>query len=101
MTEQRFADIKSLLAFGNLQSQVRDAVAELIEEVEELSRRSSQLLVACKSAATTCDQLSLGPLDAAAKYGPDYEPPDDEYFLNVRGALAEAIAKAEADGTPL
>lgn len=53
------------------------------------------LLKACRHAASLYDHLSLGTLEAAVKYGPNYEPPSDEDCLQVRGLLGDAIAKAE------
>ncbi len=55
------------------------------------------LLAACKEAASLYDHMALGTLEAAVKYGPDYEPPTDEDCLATRGQLEAAIAKAEAN----
>ena len=53
------------------------------------------LRAAAKMAADLYDQLALGPLEAAAKYGPDYEPPTDEDCLAVRNALHMATEWAK------
>ncbi len=53
-----------------------------------------ELLKACQVAADLYDHLALGTLEAAAKYGPDYEPPTQSDCLEVRNLLADAIAKA-------
>ena len=57
------------------------------------------LLKACRHAASLYDHLAMGPLQAAVKYGPDYEPPSDEDCLRTRSLLGDAIAKA-TDGNP-
>ena len=56
---------------------------------------TARLLDACKKAAWLYDQLAMGPLDAAVKYGPDYMPPTDEQCLEIRQALHDAIIEAE------
>lgn len=53
---------------------------------------------ACQQAADLYDALSLGTLEAAAKYGPDWEPPTDEQMLEVRSVLAAALAKEKGGG---
>lgn len=53
-----------------------------------------ELLKACEAAAELYDELGLGSLEAAAKYGPDYEPPTDIECLKMREDLEAAIAKA-------
>jgi hypothetical protein len=55
------------------------------------------LLAACKRAKELYDYLALGPFGAAAKYGPDhdYERISDEECLDTRGALEDALAKAQ------
>lgn len=71
---------------------------EVLPEIEANTRlivAAPKLLAACKVAADLYDHLSLGPLDAAAKYGPDYEPPTGEDMLAVRESLGLAIQKAE------
>ena len=55
---------------------------------------ADDLFTACQQAADFYDALALGPLDAAAKYGPDWEPPTDEQLLELRSTLNSAIAKA-------
>jgi len=52
------------------------------------------LLAACENAAKLYDLLAYGPLDGAAHFGPDWNPPSDEDCLAVRGQLDAAIAKA-------
>jgi len=37
------------------------------------------------------DELSLGPLGAAAKYGPDYESPTEDTCLEIRGLIEDAL----------
>lgn len=54
-----------------------------------------ELLKACEEARNLYDHLALGTLEAAAKYGPDYEPPTDEDCLEVRDLLETVINKAE------
>ena len=54
----------------------------------------NELLAACKAARSLYDVFSLGPLEAAAKYGPDYELPTDEECLRIREQLETAITKA-------
>ena len=46
---------------------------------------------ALKQARRFYDELSLSPLAAAAKYGPDYEPVTDEECLEVRRMIDVAI----------
>jgi hypothetical protein len=60
-----------------------------------LMAAAPKLLEACRWARYLYDQLALGPLEAAAKYGPDYTPPSDEDWLKMRGMLEAAIAEAE------
>lgn len=55
----------------------------------------AELLNACEGARNLYDHMALGSLEAAAKYGPDYEPPTDEDCLQVRGALESAITNAK------
>ena len=64
---------------------------------EEAAEKQKQLRNACQQAADLYDALALGPLDAAAKYGPDWEPPTDEQMLEVRSVLAAALAKEKPD----
>ena len=52
------------------------------------------LLDACKRARELYDHLALGTLEAACKYGDNYEPPIDEDWLNMRAGLEQAIANA-------
>ena len=54
-----------------------------------------ELLGACKAARDLYDHLALGTLEAAVKYGPNYEPPSDADWLALRSQLEAAIAKAE------
>lgn len=49
---------------------------------------------ACKQAADLYGQLSLSPLEAAAKYGDQYEGPSDTDCLEMRQTLDDAIACA-------
>lgn len=65
------------------------------EDYEKLKKQRDDLLAACKWARDLYDQLALGPLEAAAKYGDSYIPPSDEDWLNMRTKLETAIAKAE------
>ncbi len=46
---------------------------------------------ALKQARRFYDELSLSPLEAVAKYGPDYEPVTDEECLEVRRMIDVAI----------
>ncbi len=50
---------------------------------------------ALKQAQWLYDELSLSPLEAAAKYGPDYEPATDEECLEVRRMIDTAIPLVE------
>lgn len=61
----------------------------------QLCAAAPDLLKVSKRARELYDHLSLGTLEAAVKYGPDYEPPTDYDWLQMRGALEAAIAKAE------
>ena len=63
----------------------------------KLIASAPELLEACKEAARLYDELALSLLAAAAKYGPNYEPPTDEEWLEMRKELKQAIAKAEKD----
>jgi hypothetical protein len=67
-------------------------------EIADLIASAPDLLAACKKAAWLYDEMALGPLGAAAKYGPDYEPPTDQECLNIRQIINDAIAKAEGKG---
>lgn len=80
----------------------RAGVMRLAEEVDldthpdaRLLKAAPELLATAKSARDLYDRLALGTLEAAAKYGPDYEPPSDADMLKVRGDLEAAITKAE------
>jgi len=63
----------------------------------QLIAAAPDLLKACQHATSLYDHLALGTLEAAVKYGPDYEPPTDEDCLRTRGLLGDAIAKATDD----
>ncbi len=54
-----------------------------------------ELIAACEAARELYDLLALSPLAAAAKYGPDYEPPGREGCLAVRDRLEAALAEPE------
>lgn len=65
----------------------------------KLSRRTRErdaLLKAIKTAAWMYDEMALGPLEAACKYGDNYEPPSDAEWLKMRQGLHDAIALCEA-----
>lgn len=53
---------------------------------------------ALKEAMRLYDLLALGPLAAAAKYGPDFEPPTDAEYLEMRQMIKAAIPVAELEG---
>ena len=78
---------------------IDEKVAAAIRKAfEEAAEKQKQLRNACQQAADLYDALALGPLDAAAKYGPDWEPPTDEQMLEVRSVLAAALkAEEQAD----
>lgn len=52
-------------------------------------------LEALEQARWLYDQLSLGSLEAAAKYGDNYEPPTDEQYLEIRRMIESAITIAK------
>ncbi len=52
-------------------------------------------LEALEQARWLYDQLSLGSLEAAVKYGDNYEPPTDEQYLEIRRMIESAITKAK------
>jgi hypothetical protein len=60
------------------------AVPELLDSIGELVK-------ACERARYLYDHLALSPLESAAKYGPDYEPPSIEDMLETRNLLDRAI----------
>lgn len=60
--------------------------------------RIEKLEKACEWARDLYDQLALGPLQAAAKYGPDYTPPTDKEWLEMRGMLEAALGEEKKDG---
>ena len=56
-----------------------------------------------KQAARLIDELGASPLELAAKYGPDYMPPDIETLAEMRDAVEETAARADkalADAGP-
>lgn len=57
-----------------------------------------ELLAACKRGQELIRHLCMGPLDAAAQYGPDYEPPTSDDIVAEIRLIQAAIAKAE-EGT--
>lgn len=61
-------------------------------EILRLQERNKRLVATCKRAAELYDHLAMSPLEAAAKYGPDYEPPSDAEWLEMRQMLADAVA---------
>ncbi len=50
---------------------------------------------ALEEAKRLYDLLALSPLAMAAKYGPDFEPPTDEEYLEMRAMIKAAIPVAE------
>jgi hypothetical protein len=54
-----------------------------------------EMYKALKDAAWLYDQMAMGPLEAAAKYGDNYEPPSDDQCLGIRAAIHAALTKAE------
>ena len=52
--------------------------------------------VTINAAKKLYDALSLGPLAAAAKYGPDWEPPDEQDMLNIRQMLDDTGRRLDA-----
>ena len=69
-------------------------VEPLIASAPETKQERDELLEACKRARELYDHLALGTLEAACKYGDNYEPPTDEDWLNMRTGLEQAIANA-------
>ena len=55
--------------------------------------------VVLRQTARMYDDLSLGTLEAAAKYGPDYEPLTDDEILAARSAI-DALLAAYPDAKP-
>ena len=64
-----------------------------------LSAVAQTLLNAVEHAAEMYDELALGPLGAAAKYGPDYTPPSDDDWLALRQELQDAATLARTTPT--
>ena len=76
--------------------EVRSRLAgRVLHGMEPILESHARLLAAAKNATRLYDDFALGTLEAAAKYGPDYEPPSDAYCLKVRGDLQDAIDFAE------
>ncbi|GAF91357.1 unnamed protein product [marine sediment metagenome] len=55
----------------------------------------ADLLTALRELKSLTHHLTIGPLDAAAQYGPDYRPPTEEDVRGVYTKVNDAIAKAE------
>lgn len=55
------------------------------------------LLTASKALRELLFQLAGSPLELAAKYGPDWEPPDAEHCRRVAHKADAAVARAEAE----
>jgi len=49
------------------------------------------MVKALQKAAKMYDELALSPLESAAKYGPDHEPPKDEDWLAMRQRIATVL----------
>ncbi len=88
-----YSDVKEAEIFRHGMSTVFRLIGGEFPPAEQC-RAASDLLAACKRAAELYDDLSIGTLEAAARYGPDYEPPTANDCLRVRGELDSAIAKA-------
>lgn len=69
---------------------------EFADQVVGILNAGADLLAACKAEIELDDYLALGPLGAAAKYGPDhdFEIRADRQCHEVRGLLEAAVAKA-------
>lgn len=68
----------------------------LIEAFEEEGNHrplESELAGACEKARDMYDELAMGKLELAAKYGPDYTPLTDDDLLAVRDKLEQALEK--------
>jgi len=85
IVEEKFS-LRAMLCVNALAGLNPEAVRELLE--------------ACKTARRLYDDMSLGPLEAATKYGANYVAPTDEDCLRVRGKIDAAITKAENRSTP-
>lgn len=91
--------------FGRRSESDKGGIMVPADKLEDLDRHpdacllkaAPDLLAACKAARNLYDHLSLGPLEAAAKYGDSYEPPSEDDMLKVRGDLEAAITKATAE----
>ncbi len=84
----------ALLIFDGLVAIVGGSTPEKALANACLIAAAPELLEACNEARHLYDELALGSLEAAAKYGPDYTPPTDEEWLEMRQQLEAAIAKA-------
>jgi len=71
--------------------------AKLYRRLAALEAENVRLRRACKEARRIYDHFSLSPLAAAAKYGPDYEPPTREEYLEMRKGLDDALTAQEPD----
>ena len=57
------------------------------------------LIAVLEAAIHIYDELSLSSLALTAKFGPDYEPPSVEELIELRRAIAGAIALAKKEAT--
>jgi hypothetical protein len=69
-----------------------------IEADARLMAAAPEMYKALKGAAWLYDQMAMGPLEAAAKYGDTYEPPSNAQCLEIRGAIQIALDKAVLNG---
>jgi len=76
-------------------SPMRELLADWTADRERLLPLVRELRDALKQAARLIDELGASPLELAAKYGPDYMPPDIETLAEMRDAVEETAARAD------
>ncbi|KKM98620.1 hypothetical protein LCGC14_1156030 [marine sediment metagenome] len=79
---------------GNLIAKIVTGLYSHAEQIVRCVNSHDALVEAARRAAELYDRASLGTLEAAAQYGPEYEPPTDADCLKVRGDLEAALALA-------
>ena len=87
--------IKRLRGFWDGEGGPANEAADALEKAEANLAAAVQArdaaIKAASLAAEMYDLLALGPIAAAAKYGPDYTSPTDEDWLEMRKELDTAI----------
>jgi len=77
----------------------QECQCDLLARIDNLTKQRDELLRHLKDCMELFFQVAGGPLDQAARYGPDFEPPTDRDIQDAFARWAKAIAACEEEQT--